>query len=272
MKRVLISICFGLIFVCGGVLATEAFKIIELHHRLAQDVLPVIQPLVGENGVVTGMNNQLIIRADSERMPEIERAIAALDQARKNLTITVSHDQSTQASNRRIDAEGNVRIGEVSVSNTRKRYPSNTARVVVDGSDTRLKQGGQQFITVLDGQYAFIRVGQMIPYTQDWVVLTRCYVRVMQITEYVNISTGFVVRPSVLGNGQIELEIMPRISKLNASGYVDFESLKTIVRVDSGAWFDLGATMQSRDEVSGKILGYEEYNAHNASNLRIKVE
>ncbi|HNZ57041.1 MAG TPA: secretin N-terminal domain-containing protein, partial [Methylophilaceae bacterium] len=70
-------------------MAVTEFKIITLQHRFAEDLLPMIQPLAGEDGVVTGMQNQLIIRAQSERLAEIEQVIASMDVARTNLKITV---------------------------------------------------------------------------------------------------------------------------------------------------------------------------------------
>jgi len=74
-----------------------------------------------------------------------------------------------------------------------------------------------------------------------------------------------------VGN-QVELEITPRIAKLNSSGYIDFEDLKTTLRVNLGDWVDIGGTMQTNDEVSRKILGFQNISSQQKSNLVIKVE
>lgn len=257
---------------CSDVFAQGIFKIITLQHRMAQDILPMISTLVGNHGVATGIDNQLIIRTDAERMLEIEQAVAVFDQVKRNFSITVSHDQSIQESQQRIDAQGDVKIGNIIVSNRNNRYSTNSAQVIVDHKNKRLKRNGQQFITVLDGQTAFISVGQLIPYTQDWVFLTQYYVSTVQTTEYVSINTGFVVRPTVLTNGQIELEITPRFARSHGIGNIDFETLKTIIRIDIGTWLDLGATMGAQDEVSRKILAVEKSRTQNDAHLSIKVE
>ncbi|HLD10022.1 MAG TPA: hypothetical protein VJB68_08260, partial [Methylophilaceae bacterium] len=46
--------------------AETEFKIITLQHRFAQDLLPTIQPMVGEGGSASAMDNHLMIRAAPE--------------------------------------------------------------------------------------------------------------------------------------------------------------------------------------------------------------
>ena len=69
--------------------AETEFKIITLQHLFARDLLPIIEPMVGADGAANGMNNQLIVRANPERMREIEATVASLDVARVNRKITV---------------------------------------------------------------------------------------------------------------------------------------------------------------------------------------
>jgi hypothetical protein len=70
----------------------------------------------------------------------------------------------------------------------------------------------------------------------------------------------------------VELEITPRIARLNGQGYIDFEELSTILRVSLGEWVDIGSTMQQRDDVSRKILGYRNSRSKQQSDLMIKVD
>ena len=136
--------------------------------------------------------------------------------------------------------------------------------------------GSNQFINVVDGERAFIRVGQSVPFTQEWVTLMRRYgsatdITVQQITEFVDISTGFSVRPRSIGR-QIELEITPRIEQMNRSGDIDFEELTTIVRVNKGEWLDLASMMQQKDDVSRAILSQQTYAQSQNNHISIRVE
>lgn len=252
--------------------ATTEFKIITLQHRLAEDLLPMIQPLAGEDGVVTGMQNQLIIRAQPERLAEIEQVIASMDVARTNLKITVRRQNQLDDSQSGVDISGRKRIGNVAISTN--RYPRRArdgAHIDIQNNNSTLKQNNQQFINVADGEFAFIQVGQSVPFTQEWYTFTHRYTQVQRTTEFVNISTGFAVRTRSVG-AQIELDITPRIAQLNQQDFIDFESLRTVVRVNKGEWFDLGSTMQQNDEVSRAILSFKNKAQTQSQALSIRVD
>lgn len=268
--KLLVSICLTGITLLAT--AANEFKIITLQHRFAEDLLPTIQPMVGADGTVSGIQNQLIVRASAERMAEIEQLVATLDVERQNLRITVSNQGSQQFQNRDISVQGRKRFGNVEISNS--RLPRNAPEVVqigIDDRQTASTSNSNQFLTVADGQRAFITVGQAVPFTQEWVVLTRRYASVQRTTDFVDVSTGFAVRPRTIGN-QIELEITPRIAKLNQGGYIDFDELSTVVRVRKGEWLDIGGLMQQKDDVSRAILSRQSGNQSQNSQLSIRVD
>lgn len=261
---------FILLLISCAAFAETEFKIITLQHRFASDLLPIIEPMVGADGTATGMNNQLILRAQPARMREIEATVANLDAARINRKITVRTSNNVQSQQERVEAKGAAKVGKVTVSNDRHTKP-NTGRVEVKNSSSNSRQNSNQFINVLDGERAFIRVGQIVPFTQEWVTITRRYVHVERFTDWHEISTGFAVRPRTVGN-YVELEITPRIARLNNQGFIDFEELTTVMRVNLGNWVDIGGTMQQNDEVSRKILGIQSTSKQQNSSLSIKVE
>lgn len=268
--RSLLCLLFAMLFTLNAT-ATE-FKIIDLQHRFADDILPIIQPLAGSDGAITGMQNHLIIRASPQRMVEIEEVISRLDVARQNLKISVSRQNSQQLESAGVAVSGRKRIGNVEIATN--KYPRNSnsdIQLDVKKNQSNTQHTSNQFINVLDGEPAFIRVGQSVPFTQEWLVLTQRYIHIQKITEFVNISTGFAVRPRSIGE-QIELEITPRIAQLNQQGYIDFEELSTVVRVKKGEWLNLGGIMQEKDEVSRTILS-QQNGAQSANNsLSIRVD
>ena len=270
--RVFLILSLALIpaLVSAPVFAETEFKIISLQHRFASDLLPTITPMVGLDGTATGMNNQLILRAQPERMREIETLIEKLDAARVNRRITVSNSlqQISQSSN--IEASGTVRSGNVTISNTKRRQ-INGGNIVIERNTSTMRQTGNQFINVLDGERAFISSGQIVPFTQEWVSITRRYVQIERITDWREVTTGFAVRPRTIGN-QVELEITPRISSMNQQGFIDFNELGTVVSLSLGEWLDIGGIMQNKDEISRKILGSQSVSNSLNSRLFIKVD
>lgn len=254
-------------------IAATAFKIITLQHHFAEDILPAIQPLVGSEGVVTGMQNQLIIRASPEKMAEIEQIVATLDVARQNLKITVSRQNNLQTGREGLTVSGRKRIGNVDIGTS--KY-ANDVQIDIESNQNNVHSNSNQFINVVDGERAFIRVGQSVPFTQEWLTMTRQYIsapsiRVQRTTEFVDIATGFAVRPRSIGN-QIELEVTPRIAQLNQSGFIDFEELSTVVYVNRGEWLDLSGLMQQKDDVSRAILNKQSSRQLQGNQLSIRVE
>ena len=236
--------------------AETALKIFTLQHRFANDLLPIVSPMVGVNGTATGLNNQLIIRTSSLRMQEIEKVVAALDKARESRKITVRSNNISEQQQARAEISGNVRIGNTNISN-RRNAPASSGRMDIERNSSQTIRNSDQFINVLDGERAFIRVGKIVSLTQEWISVTQRYVNVQQLPDWREVSTGFAVRPRSVGN-QVELEITSRISKLNGQVIVDFEQLSTTIRVALGSWVDISSTMQANDEISRKILGLQQ--------------
>lgn len=248
--------------------ATE-FRMITLQHRFADDILPVVEPMVGPTGSARALDNHLLITTTLERMAAIDEIIAKLDVQRKNVRITISHEDVRETERQRAGVSGRARVGDAEI-----RLPGDRrgdVAIDIERNETASSQQGSQFLTVLDGERAFIRIGQSVPYTQQWLTLTQRYASVQQTTQFRDITTGFSVRPRYIGN-QVELEVAPRIARPDSAGFVDFEALSTVVQVTPGKWFDLGGTMQSRDEISRAILSGQESGSRRNSVLMIKVD
>lgn len=249
--------------------ATDQFKMFTLQYRLAQDVLPVIEPMVGSSGSVRAIDNHLLVTATPDRLSQIETLLGQLDVARKNVRITVSHAMDDVVHQRGVGASARGRIGDVEIS-TSRRARDGVSVDLYDSTNTS-SNTGSEFLTVIDGGLAFIRVGQSIPYTQQWIVLTQRYAGIQQTVEFQDVTTGFAVRPRYIGD-QVELEITPRISRPNQAGFIDFEELSTVVRVSPGEWFDLGGNMRNRDDVSREILNSHRQSGSRTTSLKIRVD
>lgn len=248
--------------------AQTELRVFTLQHHFAKDLYSVITPLVGEEGTVTGMNNQLIVRATPAQLLEIESVIAAMDVPRANRKITVASNRNQQSTYNNTELSGNVNIGNVTIGN---RQRGQGASIDVTRQQNQSSQNSQQFIQVVDGQRAFIQVGTLVPFTQDWLLITKRYTQLTRTTDWIEVSTGFAVSPRTIGN-QVEVEVTPRITNLRSQQSIDFETLTTVVRVNLGEWINIGQTMQQRDDVSRKILGSQSGNFEDKSNLSIRVD
>lgn len=270
MRKLLCVLCA--VFMCGAAWAETQFKIITLRHRFAQDLLPAVQPLVGEDGSVSAIDNHLLVEASAERMAAIEQIVATLDTERKTLRIEISRSRTSRDVSRQAGVAGSIRRGDVGIV-----LPRPDGRVVegvavdLDRREHAVNERASEFVSVLEGARAVIGVGQSVPFTEQWLVLTRRYVRLQQTVQYHDISTGFSVLPQRIGN-EIELVVAPRIAHLAGDGVIDFQELATTVRLTPGQWFDLGGAMQSHDDVSRAILAHGARHGEEGSQLWVLVE
>ncbi len=284
----------------GSVSAETEFKIISLKYRSANDVIPTLMPLIHADEMVTGSDYNLFVRASPDTLTNIERMLATLDVARQNLRITISNSDMSESNQRNVGISGRQRVGDVEINVPRQNNTvtqSNGQTLTRQSTGIRVdKQHGlgvdanarntqqttrsQQFVNVQDGAQSFIRVGQIMPFTQRWITITQRYMVSQNVTDFREITTGFAVRPRIVGenttSNQIELEVTPRIAQINTKqnqvDHIDFQELNTTVRVNRGDWLDLGQLMQNRDEVSGEILRQSQNSSYQNTKVMIKVD
>ncbi|HEY8354466.1 MAG TPA: secretin N-terminal domain-containing protein [Methylophilaceae bacterium] len=267
LRVFLSSVLWLTMLLAGGAMAAEEqFRMITLQHRLASDLVPAIEPLVGPDGAVRAIDRHLLISASPNRFARIEEVIARLDSVRRNVRITVSHEADMLQEQRGGRVRGTIRLDDGMPS-----APYDGMHLDIYDVHRQTSVSGSEFITVLDGERAYVRSGQIVPFTEQWLAWTRRYAVVRQTISYHEISTGFAVRPRHQGD-RVELEITPRIAALNQSGYIDFEALSTTVSVRTGEWLDLDAVMQDRDEVSRAILAVDTQRGQRKSVLRVRVD
>ena len=252
--------------------AANDFKIFTLQHRFAEEVLPTIQAVVGNRGTASAIQNQLIVRTDSKTMAEVAQTIATLDTVRENFTISVKRQNSFTGSNRNSSVRGRTRIGNATIqTGNDTRVGSDGIQIGIEDYQTNAQQSSQQFIRVTDGAPAYISVGESIPYTNEWVMLTRRYAVNQINTEFVDIGTGFTVRARRIGS-QIALDITPTFSKRGLDGRIEFEQLATTVQLQRGEWVNIGGIMQDKDEVSRAIFASGSGQSTQNSQILIRVE
>lgn len=263
----------------------DEIRVIELKHRSAEEVLPVIRPLLGREDAVSATGFKLIVRSSGKRLQEIERVLAELDVPRKQLTLTVRHAAATDRARTRYEASGAVRVGDdarVIVSGTGEsgggavehgRAPDERVRLEAERRTTTSREEGLQRLRVMDGERAYIRVGQSIPHVQQILVLTGNQAILSRGVVLQDVTTGFDVRPRVRGD-RVLLEITPRLSSLHnpAAGLVSLTELTTTVEARLGEWIDLGEIAGSGEEVRRAILASGTERASERRTVLLKVE
>ncbi len=207
----------------------DAIELITLHNRMADDVIPLIQPMLQPGEVVSGNGAQLILRASPASMRQIKQVIDGLDSPARNLTIQVRSDDEMRAAQQGI--EGQVIVGNQGVSGGLRGH----ARQV------QSTDNATQTIRVLEGSPARLRVGRETPYPQTVWVQTPYGMQAVPATGVAESGRWLTVYPRVQGN-QVLLDIQPDNARPDPRhpGALDVQSLSTRVQVPLGEWVPLG--------------------------------
>ena len=268
-----------------AMLAADEIHVIALKHRTAQELIPVIRPLLGPTDAVSAMDYRLLVRASPKRLAEVERVVQQLDIARRNLTLSVR--QGSQAENRGTSQglSGEVDVGrDARVTLPRSTSDDRGAVIEHQSGDARLRYQTRtergsasdertQTLRVQDGKPAYIRLGQSVPHVKRIIALSGRQLAVAQGVEYQNVVTGFEVLPRIQGE-RVQLDITPRLSSLAdpASGLANFQELRTTVNVRLGEWIDLGAISGAGENVRRAIVESATAGSTEQRSVWLKVE
>lgn len=267
--------------------AQTTVEVLPLKYRKSEQVIPVLQPLLGRDSSISGFQNQLVIRATPAELAQLKRVLADIDTAPKRLLITVRQDADQDRDRREAELSGSIgnQNARITVPGSGSREGGNA--VFRDGDD-RLRgrvvdsqrsssSSTQQSIQVLEGYSAFIRVGESRPLRSRQVVRTvvngQIVDRVVEGTDYRDATTGFSVVPRIQGN-IVTLDIDPQRETFDESrrGAVNVQRVVTTVSGRLGEWMDLGGVNESRSDNQSTLLGRSSTSSSERRGVQVKVE
>jgi type II secretory pathway component GspD/PulD (secretin) len=225
--------------------AQSGLEVIELRSRGVDEVLPVLQPLLEPGGTLTGMNNQLFLRASPKNRAEIKKALAALDKPARQLIIRISQNRQADDEAQGVSGSGQVVLG----STSRARGEAQ----VWDTRSARRDSGGQM-VRVQEGSQAFIQIGRSLPVPMRQVIIGPGGAVVNETVVYQDIGQGFYAQPRLNGE-RVSIDISQRADALHGrSGVIDSQRLTTTVAGRLGEWIELGgAGRQATTRQSGTL-------------------
>jgi len=271
----------------GAALAQTTVEVIPLKYRKADQLIPLLKPLLGREASISNFQNQLVIRATPAELAQVKRVLAGIDTQPRRLLITVRQDADVSGSRREAEVSGS--IGN---NNARMTVPGSGSReggnVVLREGDDRLRArvvdssqaGGErtaQTVQVLEGYSAFIRAGESQPVRNRQVLRTmvngQWVDRVVETTDYREATTGFNVRPHLQGE-MVTLDIDPQRESFDEQrrGAVNVQRVSTTVSGRLGEWMDLGGISEERSNDSSGILGTRSVRSSDRRGVQVKVE
>ena len=280
MRR--IALAFVFLLLAGAAQAQQQLEIINLKSRTADQVLPQLRPFVEPGGAISGMNNQIFIRASDANRRQIKELLAALDRPPRRLLISVRQDADSTAS---------ARGGEVSGSVGSDRVRIESRRTIVGGAGVTVRSGddvlrGQvydsrsagservsQQVQVVEGGRAYINVGTSVPVPLRQVVLTPGGAIVSDTVVYRDLGTGFTAEPQLSGD-LVTLTISPTHDTPGSygPGSANVQRLTTTVSARLGEWMQIGGSVQEESSDRDGALRYSTRRGGTGRSVQLRVE
>lgn len=290
MKRIVVII--GLFSLVGLLMLPSlasaeptVLEVIPLKYRTTDEVIPAIRPFLDKQGALSGMQGQLIIRTTPGNLQEIKRLLDNIDTAPRRLKITVKQDVDSTTKQRLRELSGSVGAGDVRVTVPGSGSRDNSGLVIegVRGNDilkARVVESqslendkNTQHLQVLEGNRAFIRVGQSLPVPERSVFLTPQGVRVIESTQFRDATTGFYVLPRINGD-RVTLEVSPQRDSpsTQSPGSINIQHIVTSVSGRLGEWIDLGGVGQNKTDQTSAIGSRSTATTSEQRTVLIRVE
>ena len=234
MKTVRQAFLAAILAFWSACLLAQSMEIIELRSRTVDEVLPTLLPLVEPGGTLTGMNNQLFLKASPRNRADIKRALAAIDTPSRRLIIRVAQNRQSDARSSGAEANGQVVLGST-------RRADVGARVW----DTQSLRGeaAAQMVQTVDGGRAFIRIGRTLALPMRQIAIGPGGAVVGESMVYRDVGSGFYAVPHVNGE-RVSIEISQQAESIEAypRGAIASQRLSTSVSGRLGEWIELGGS------------------------------
>jgi type II secretory pathway component GspD/PulD (secretin) len=245
-------------------LAQGTLEVIALRHRTADQVIPVLRPLLEAGGALSGQANQLIVRTSAANLAQLRAALDAIDRPQRRLVISVRFD------NQHSGAGGGIQT-DARISNR-----GSGAEVRVVDSRSALDERVDQRVQVLEGGRAVIAAGESRPLRQRQVIHTPGGTVIQESVGMQDAATGFEVVPRIAG-GNVVLEVAQQREQFaqgvsGTSGAMRAERIVSTASARLGEWFELGGTSETSTRSDSGILSSRGSTTSGNRRIWVKVE
>lgn len=269
----------------GGVARAQqtVLEVIDLKYRGADQIVPMLKPLLAPGGTISSLQNRLILRTTPQNMAELKKVLDAVDAMPKRLMISVRNEAAANALASEAEVSGSVGTGaaRATVPGSRSqqgatvvlRQGDSVVRGRVQNSQSAATDRGVQTVQVLEGNEATIRTGQSVPIRSQSVTRTAQGKQISESVEYRDADAGFRVRPRVHGD-QVTLEISARNDAPVDPNSQTFnvQRVDTVVTGRLGEWLEIGGVDQSRVQTQNGTVSRRSSSATDGRKVFLKVD
>ena len=250
----------------------DELEIIDLHHRRADDVIPIVLPLLEAGGALTGADDKLFVRSSPSNLAQIREAVAAIDRPQRQLLITVGQGSVGTQDGASVRGSATIGGGDVRVGVNRPPAGGSGATVVAGSRSVQTGQQNTSSIRALEGSEAYISIGQSVPVTSTTVTTGWHPPIAQQSTSYRDVTSGFYATARVSGD-LVTLEISSRQQAYRPRDEtIDTKGATSVVTGRLGEWIELGAVREAQSGSSSGLLVWGRHTGSSEYSARVKVD
>jgi hypothetical protein len=243
-----------------GALVADTIETLHLRHRPAEEMIPILRPLLAEDDALTGQGFQLFVRAPAHRIAALREALAQLDVEARMLRISVSRAGSVDEAESGLRAR--ARIGPDSAQ----------ANVRITSSQRRSDSGDTQSVLVREGTHAWIATGSIELAIQPLITLDQGGYSVQHQLGERTLESGFEVLARLAGDRVlVEIHRQREAPSRRQGGAIETDTLATTVSGRLGEWMELGGVGEF-EEGQGSGAGYSYGTARREQRIYLMVE
>jgi hypothetical protein len=269
----------GLLAALGGiapVARADSLETISLSHRLAEDLLPLLRPLLPPGSALTGTGNVLLVRTDPVTLNQLRETVAQLDRAPRQLLISVGQSSGTESGDRSVRGAATVGSGDVQVGINRPPQAAAGAEIVARSGGSRDSLRNVSSVRALEGFETYISIGQSRPYTSTSVISAGGWRPpvVTQTTGFQDVQSGFFATPRISGD-RVTLVISAQQQQLTGGGRqqpVSTASATTTVSGRLGEWIEIGGSSSQSDGRTSGLINWGTRTETTLYSAWVKVE
>jgi type II secretory pathway component GspD/PulD (secretin) len=259
----------------------DSLTTIQLMHRPAGEVIPIVKPMLGPGDAITGQGFRIFLRSSPQTLAQVKEMIDALDVAAKMLQISVF--QGSEQNLDKLRVSGNIQInngnGSASVGTGAGQgaasigYGTGNVSGSINASSTRLRQENNPVhqLRVVEGSEGYIDTGEQIPYFAG--ASRGASANGAGSIEYKAVTTGFYVLPRIHGD-EVTLQVSPfRNSKSKTSaGNIDTMQASTTITGPIGEWLQIGGASEQINRSQSGIVSHSSEQGSSQNSIWIRAD
>ncbi len=265
MRAFLAALLLALAGPAGAQGEAMQLQVVQLRHRTAEMLLPVLQPLALPGASVAGMGDRLILRSTPANLAELMTVVVELDRPVRRVLITVRHaiDTAGGASDTALSARLHGGDGPDGAALGLRALQTRDA-----GSERN-----EQRIQTVEGSPAFIATGQSVPVADHAIGYGPYGWYVEDSVGYRDLTSGVWVLPRLAGD-TVTLEVSPRRERLDPrrGRVIDLGAALTTVSGRLGEWIPLGGVDEAYAATGGGYAASTRRSGRTDQDLWVRVE